>query len=302
MVDLALYAQLIVSGLLSGGMLALAALGLTLIFGVLDVVNFAHGTYVMLAMYAGYWAWEVGGIDPFIATLLVGPLFFVFGVICERLVIQPVIDRPMYAQVFGTVGLLWIFENGAQALFGPNTKSVTASYGGFSIGGVAVQQSRLYGFIIAVIVTGLLVLFLNRTKTGLAIRATAQTRDLAEPFGVNIERIFMITFGLGIGLIGVAGSALIATRSVEPTTGNFYVLLAFVIVTLGGLSSIYGTFLAGLFIGIADSFISFFLSPEIAPPIYFALFIGVMVLRAKGYIETLKFRLSSLRSSGGVAN
>lgn len=302
MVDLALYAQLIVSGLLSGGMLALAALGLTLIFGVLDVVNFAHGTYVMLAMYAGYWAWEVGGIDPFIATLLVGPLFFVFGIICERLVIQPVIDRPMYAQVFGTVGLLWIFENGALALFGPDTKSVTASYGGLNAFGVAIQQSRLYGFIIAILVTALLVLFLNRTKTGLAIRATAQTRDLAEPFGVDIERIFMITFGLGIGLIGIAGSALIATRSVEPTTGNFYVLLAFVIVTLGGLSSIYGTFFAGLFIGVADSFISFFLSPEIAPPIYFTLFIGVMILRAKGYIDTLKFRLNSLRGNGGVAN
>jgi len=302
MVDVTLLAQLLVNGVLSGGMLALAALGLTLIFGVLDVVNFAHGTYVMLAMYAGYWTWELGGIDPFFATLLVGPLFFVFGVICERLVIQPVIDRPMYAQVFGTVGLLWIFENGALALFGPDTKSVTATYGGIDVFGVAVQQSRLYGFVVAVIVTVLLVAFLNRTKTGLAIRATAQTRELAEPFGVNIERIFMITFGLGIGLIGIAGSALIATRSVEPTTGNFYVLLAFVIVTLGGLSSIYGTFFAGLFIGVADSFISFYLSPELAPPIYFALFIGVMVMRARGYIETIKFRLSSLRPNGGVTN
>jgi len=187
-------------------MLALAALGLTLIFGVLDVVNFAHGTYVMLAMYASYWAWKIGGIDPFVATLLVGPLFFVFGVICERLVIQPVIDRPMYAQVFGTVGLLWIFENGALALWGPDTKSITSSYGGFSVFGVAVQESRLIGFVIAVVVTGLLILFLNRTKTGLAIRATAQTRELAEPFGVNIERIFMITFGLGIALTGIAGA------------------------------------------------------------------------------------------------
>ena len=302
MVDLALYAQLIVSGILAGGMLALAALGLTLIFGVLDVVNFAHGTYVMLAMYAGYWAWEIGGIDPFVATLLVGPLFFVFGVISERLVIQPVIDRPMYAQVFGTVGLLWIFENGALALWGPGTKSVTSSYGGFSIYSVAVQETRLIGFVIAIIVTVLLILFLNRTKTGLAIRATAQTRELAEPFGVNIERIFMITFGLGIALTGIAGSALIATRSVEPTTGNFYVLLAFVIVTLGGLTSISGTFFAGLFIGVVDSFISFFLSAEIAPPIYFALFILVMVLRARGHIETLKYHMASIRDNGGVAN
>lgn len=302
MVDLALYAQLIVSGILAGGMLALAALGLTLIFGVLDVVNFAHGTYVMLAMYVGYWAWAIAGIDPFVATLLVGPLFFIFGVVSERLVIQPVIDRPMYAQVFGTVGLLWIFENGALALWGPDTKSVTSTYGGFSIYSIAIQETRLIGFVIAIIVTVALVLFLNRTKTGLAIRATAQTRELAEPFGVDIERIFMITFGLGIALTGIAGSALIATRSVQPTTGNFYVLLAFVIVTLGGLTSISGTFFAGLFIGVVDSFISFFLSAEIAPPIYFALFILVMVLRARGHIETLKYHLASIRGSGGVAN
>lgn len=300
MVDVGLYAQLLSNGLLTGGLLALSALGLTLIFGVMDVVNFAHGTFVMLAMYVGYFAWKTAGIDPFLATLLVGPLFFVFGVICERLVIHPVLDRPMYAQVFGTVGLLWIFENGALALWGPEPKSITKSYGGMDLYGVAIQVDRLIGFGIAFVVTVVLLLFLYRTKTGLAIRATAQSRELAEPFGVNIERIFMLTFGIGIGLVGIAGSAIIATRSVQPTTGNFFVLLAFVIVTLGGLSSIGGTFLAGLFIGVADQFISFFLSPEIAPPIYFVLFITVLVFRARGYIEEIRFRLRSLRSSGGV--
>jgi branched-chain amino acid transport system permease protein len=302
MVNLELLAQLTANGLLAGGLLALSALGLTLIFGVLDVVNFAHGTYVMLAMYAGYWAWEVGGIDPFLATVLVGPLFFLFGLVSERLVIQPVIDRPMYAQVFGTVGLLWMFENGALAVFGPDAKSVTATYGGIDAFGVSIQVSRLIGFCIAVVVTVALLLFLRRTRTGLAIRATAQTRDLAEPYGVNIERIFMLTFAIGIGLIGIAGSAIIATRSVQPTTGNFFVLLAFVIVTLGGLNSIVGTFFAGLFIGVADSFISFYISPELAPPIYFALFIGVLVMRARGYIELVKFRLGRLLPNGGVAN
>lgn len=302
MVDPGLYAQLVVSGLMAGGLLALSALGLTLIFGVLDVVNFAHGTFVMLAMYAGYLSWKVGGVDPFIATLLVGPAFFVFGLVCERLVIQPVIDRSMYAQVFATVGLLWIFENGALWLAGPDAKSVTSTYGGLDIFGIALQVSRVVGFGIAATVTILLLVFLNRTKTGLAIRATAQSRDLAEPFGVDIERIFMLTFGLGIGIVGIAGSALIATRSVQPTTGNFYVLLAFVIVTLGGLNNIVGTFFAGLFIGVIDSFISFYLAPEIAPPLYFGIFIGVLVLRANGYLEEIRFRLSSLRPKGGAVN
>lgn len=302
MVNIELLVQLASNGVLTGGLLALSALGLTLIFGVLDVVNFAHGTYVMLAMYAGYFAWKLGNIDPFLATLIVGPLFFVFGILSERLVIQPVIDRPMYAQVFGTVGLLWIFENGALALWGPDAKSVTASYGGIEVLGISIQVSRLIGFGISVVVTVALLLFLRKTKTGLAIRATAQTRELAEPFGVNIERIFMLTFGLGIALVGVAGSAIIATRSVQPTTGNFFVLLAFVIVTLGGLNSIVGTFYAGLFIGVADSFISYYISPELAPPIYFMMFIAVLVLRANGYLDVMLFRLRSMHPNGGVAN
>lgn len=299
--DLQLLAQLTTNGVLTGGLLALSALGLTLIFGVMDVVNFAHGTYVMLAMYAGYFAWAIGGLDPFLATLIVGPLFFLFGLVSERLVIDPVIDRPMYAQVFGTVGLLWIFENGALALFGPDAKSVNANYGGIQVLDISIQVSRLIGFVVALLVTVGLYLFLNRTKTGLAIRATAQNRDLSEPFGVDIDRIFMLTFGIGIGLVGIAGSSIIATRSVEPTTGNYFVLLAFVIVTLGGLKSIWGTFLAGMFIGVADSFISFYISPELAPPIYFVIFIGVLVMRARGYITEIKFRLRSL-TNGGVAN
>ena len=300
--DIGLIIQLIVNGVLVGGILALSAIGLTLIFGVMDVVNFAHGTYVMLAMYAGYYAWSIAGVDPFLATLIVGPLFFVFGVITERVVISPIIDRPMYAQVFATLGLLWIFENGALVLFGPASKSTAAGYGGIMIAGVAVELSRLIGFSISIIVTGLLYIFLNRTKTGLAIRATAQSKELAEPFGVNIERIFMITFGLGIGLVGIAGSAIIATRSVTPTSGNYYVLLAFVIVTLGGLSSITGTFFAGLFIGVADSFIAYYLSPEIAPPIYFAIFIAILIIRAIGYLDTLRFRIESALPKGGVGN
>jgi len=300
--DLGLFAQLLTNGVLTGGILALSALGLTLIFGVMDIVNFAHGTYVMLAMYAGYFAWDIAGIDPFLATLVVGPAFFAFGVLTERLVIDPILDRPMYAQVFATVGLLWLFENTALFFFGPEPMSVTSNYGGLNVAGVSIQISRLIGFGIALVVTGLLFLFLNRTKTGLAIRATAQSRDLAEPFGVDIDRIFMITFGLGIGLVGIAGSSIIATRSVTPTAGNYFVLLAFVIVTLGGLSNITGTFFAGLFIGVIDSFIAFYISPQLGPPIYFVIFIGVLVLRARGYIDVMRFHIEELVSNGGVAN
>jgi branched-chain amino acid transport system permease protein len=289
-----LIAQLVVNGILTGGILALAAMGLTIIFGVMDVVNFAHGTYVMLAMYAGYLLWEYFGMNPFVAVLFVGPLFFLFGIVSERLVINPIVDRSMYAQVFATVGLLWIFKNTALVIFGATAQTVNVHYGGFLLAGVAIQTVRLIGFAVAIVVTALLYLFLYRTKTGLAIRATAQSRELAEPFGVNIDRIYMITFGIGIALAGIAGSVIIATQSVTPTTGTYYVLIAFVIVTLGGLGSVSGAFLGGLFIGIVDAFISYYLSPALAPPIYLTLFIAVLVMRATGPLGQIRFRVKQL--------
>lgn len=287
---MSLVIQLLVNGLLLGAILALAALGLSLIFGVMDVVNFAHGTFVMLAMYAGYVLWSRAGIDPFLSILIVAPVFFVFGVVTERLLIAPIIDRPMFAQVFSTLGLLWILEHFALFVFGPTTRGINTGYGGLVIAGIRLQEVRLYGFIITIVVTGLLYLFLHRTKTGLGIRATAQSDTLAQPFGINVDRIYMLTFGLGIALVGVAGSVLISIQPVRPTIGNWYVLTSFVIVTLGGLGRIGGVLAAGFFIGILDSFISFYLASPLAPPIYFAIFIIVLVLRAEGVIDELKYQ------------
>ncbi len=298
---MSLVVQLLVNGLLLGAIFALAALGLSIIFGVMDVVNFAHGTFVMIAMYAGYVLWVHAGIDPFLSILIVAPTFFVIGVVTERLVIAPIIDRPMFAQVFSTIGLLWILEHFALFWFGPSSRGIRAGYGGLDIGGIVMEEVRLYGFVITLVVTGLLYLFLHRTKTGLGIRATAQSDELAQPYGVNVDRIHMLTFGLGIALVGVAGSVLIGVHSVRPTTGNLYVLTSFVIVTLGGLGSIGGVLLAGFFIGILDSFISFYLSSPLGPPIYFAIFIVVLVLRAEGWLAEARYRIDRLvdRVTGG---
>jgi branched-chain amino acid transport system permease protein len=261
----------------------------------MDIVNFAHGTFVMIAMYAGYVLWTHVGIDPFLSILITAPVFFGIGVITERLVIAPIIDRPMFAQVFATVGLLWILEHFALFWFGPSSRGINAGYGGLRFGGIVMEEVRLYGFVITFIVTALLYLFLYRTKTGLGIRATAQSDELAQPYGININRIYMLTFGLGIALVGIAGSVLIGVHSVRPTTGNLYVLTSFVIVTLGGLGSIGGVLLAGFFIGILDAFISFYFSSALAPPVYFVLFIGVLVLRAEGKIVELRYHLDRLR-------
>jgi branched-chain amino acid transport system permease protein len=304
MIDLGLWAQLVTNGLLTGGILALMAMGLTLVFGVMDIVNVAHGTYVLLAMYLAHVLWAFFGIDPFVATLVVGPVFFLFGVVSEQVVIKRVIDESIAAQVFATLGLLWIFQNFAQLLFGSAPRSAGAGYGGISVLGVDIQEVRLYGFVVAIVLTGLLYLFLYRTKIGLAIRATAQSPTLARPFGVNIDRIYTLTFGLGIGLAGVGGSVLVATRSVVPISANFLLLVAFVIVTLGGLGSITGALTAGLGIGVIDSFISYYISPSLAPPIYFALFIAVLILRSTGRGTMIRYRINQLFAgrTGGMSH
>jgi branched-chain amino acid transport system permease protein len=291
MPDLGLWAQLITNGLLSGGLLALVAMGLTLVFGVMDIVNVAHGTYVLLGMYAAHVLWAFAGIDPFVAIFIIAPAFFIFGLVSHVAVIKRVIDESIAAQVFATIGLLWIFQNFALAVFGSVPRNAGGDYGGFSLGRIVVQEARLYGFIVALFFTVLLYLFLYRTKTGLAIRATAQSPTLARPFGIDIDYIYLITFGIGIALAGVSGSVLIATRSVVPITANFLLLIAFVIVTLGGLGSITGALLGGLFIGVVDSFVSFYLAPPLGPPIYFAIFIGILILRSTGRIETIKYWL-----------
>ncbi len=304
MVDLGLWAQLLTNGILTGGILALVAMGLTLVFGVMDIVNVAHGTYVLLAMYAAHVLWSFAQIDPFVAAFILGPVFFVFGVVSHVVVIKRVIDESIAAQVFATIGLLWIFQNFALAVFGSVPRNAGSGYGGISLGTVEIEEVRLYGFLVAILFTGLLYLFLFRTKTGLAIRATAQSPTLARPFGVDIEYIYMLTFGIGIGLAGISGSVLIATRSAVPIAANYLLLIAFVIVTLGGLGSVGGALAGGLFIGVIDAFISYYLSPSIAPPIYFAIFIGVLILRSTGRIDDIKYWLSQVSpiKMGGMSH
>lgn len=282
---------ILIRGIISGSILALVAMGLTLIFGVMDLVNFAHGTFVMLSMYITYFLYTMWGINPYLAVFIVVPLFFVLGVISERLVIAPIIDKPMYAQVFATLGLLWVIENSALYFWGPRQRAINLGLGGMEVLGVPIGRARVYGFLITLAVVALLYLFLYRTKTGLAIRATAQSDQLAMSFGTNTSYIYMLTFGIGVALVGVAGSVLIVQRSVEPTTGDYFVLVAFVIVVLGGLGNITGALAGGFLIGFIEGFVGFYFSPALGPPVYYLVFVLVLVLRATGQYDELTYRI-----------
>lgn len=284
MVEASILVQILVYGILTGGVYALIAMGLSLIFGVMDVVNFAHGAYLMLAMYSAYYAWQLLGIDPFVSILIVAPAFFVFGVVSERLIIHPIIDEPDFAQIFATVGLIWVFENAAHYLFGTDPKGISAGYGGMNVLNIPVQEVRVYGFVIAILTAVGMYLLLEKTKIGLAIRATAQDKDAAKLMGMNSRIVYMVTFGLGIGLVGVAGPVVATIYSTTPTVGANYVLIAFVVVVLGGLGDVFGVLWAGMLIGIVDSAVAFFYEPTLSAPVYYTIFILVLVLRATGYL------------------
>lgn len=305
MVQIDILVQILVYGILTGGVYALIAMGLSLIFGVMDVVNFAHGEYVMLAMYSSYFTWEILGLDPFVSILVIVPLFFVFGVVSERLIIHPIIDKPAFAQIFATVGLIWVFENAAHFLWGTSPRGIRAGYGGIDLFGIPVPEVRVYGFIIAMLAAGGLYLLLEKTKIGLAIRATAQDKEAAKLMGMSSEFVYMITFGLGIALVGVAGPVVASMFSTTPTVGANFVLIAFVVVVLGGLGNVFGVIWAGLLIGIIEAMVSFYWDPTLSAPVYYTIFILVLVLRATGYLGgsegTLMERLLNVRSTSREA-
>lgn len=294
--------QTILRGIMTGGVYALVAVGLTLIFGVMDVVNFAHGAYLMLAMYASFYVWSFLGLDPFLSILIVTPLFFLFGAVSYYLVIRPIIDRSMFAQIFVTVGLIWVFEHLALFLFGPSPRRIMGGYGGIGAFGMRFEEVRLYGFVIALIMVALLFLLLYRTQLGLNIRATAESPEIAELMGVNINKIYILTFAIGIALVGTAAPVVAQLDSAEPTVWTYYVLIAFVVVVLGGLGNVTGALIAGPIIGVTEAMTSLYLDPLLGPPIYYVLFFAVLVMRATGQFDELSYTVRTMFSTdkGGI--
>ncbi|MBW1699212.1 MAG: branched-chain amino acid ABC transporter permease [Deltaproteobacteria bacterium] len=276
--------QLIVNGLLIGGIYALISIGLTLIFGVLEIINFAHGEFLMLSMYACYWMFQLTGIDPYVSFFFIIPIFFLLGMAVQRVVIQPIIDAPPLNQIFATVGLSMVMANTALALWKADYRTVKTSYSSLSlkIAGLMISFPRLLAFLSAFILIGALFLFLKKTYTGKAIRALAQQRKAAMLMGINVYRTYQIAFGLGIAMVGAAGAMLIPVYYAFPTVGTLFVLTAFVVVVLGGYNSLIGSLIGGLIIGIVESFSGFYLSPHLKEAVYFVIFILILLFRPAG--------------------
>jgi len=279
--------QAVVNGLLLGGIYGLIAIGLTLPFGVMDIPNFAHGEFVMLAMYPTFFLWAAFGFDPILSVPIVIPLFFLIGIGVYYLILRRlfIVNASPPARLLALAGLSIFLFNFAMYKWGTTHHVLKASYGmsAIAIGPIIIRVPLLISFVGSVILTLLVMLFLNKTFTGKALLATAQDREAAILMGINPWRMYMICFGLGVGLAAGAAPFLCTFQVIFPTAGISLTLMAFVIVILGGLGSVPGAYLGGLVIGMTESVISLLLTPELAWVAIFTIFVLILLYKPKGF-------------------
>jgi branched-chain amino acid transport system permease protein len=279
-------AQLLVSGVMLGGIYAIMAIGLTLIFGVLKVVNFAHGEFLMLAMYVAWAITSLAGVNAYTVIIIVVPALFAFGALIYLLIIRPAVDKPHLIVAFATMGLSIVMQNLALVLMTADLRDVPPMLGGtpLRIGSVYFRPELALGFAISVALTLALMIFIKRSYFGKAIRATVQDRDAAMLMGINVPRLFLLTFAGGSALVGLAGCIMVPLYSTFPTVGLNFVLIAYVIVVLGGMGSMEGAFLGGICIGIVQALSGYYVAPAYGQMFYFLLFLLVMIFRPDGLL------------------
>lgn len=278
-------ATVLLSGLLLGGVYSLVSVGLTLIFGVVRIVNFAQGEFIMIAMYGTYLCLQGFGLSPYVAILVVVPAMFGFGLVVQRVLLQPLRDEPLM-QIFATFGLLILMQSVVLALTRGAGLSVpdSAARTVISLWGVRANTGRLIAFAAAAALSGGLVLFLRFTMAGKAVRAVIQERDAARLMGINVEKTYLLVFAAGSALAGVAGCLLAPIYTLSPYIGGTFILPAFAVVVLGGMGSVTGAYVGGLAVGVIESLAGFYINPGLKQAIWFALFIAVLIVRPSGLL------------------
>ncbi|CAN5344109.1 branched-chain amino acid ABC transporter permease [soil metagenome] len=281
---MSIFIQLVVNGLLLGGAYAIISISLTLIFGVVRVVNFAHGELLMIGLYAVWMLGVHAGLHPYAAALPVALMLFALGALIQRFIIQPLLTAEPHIQIFATVGISTALLNLALMVFGADVRKVEASFGisSFQLGPISIVTGQLYTFVVAILVAGGLHLFLQRTFTGRGLRALAQNRNAAALMGVNVNRAYITAFGIGAALCGLAAGMLSVQYPAFPTVGQYFVLTAFVIVVLGGLGSLPGAVVGSLAIGLIDSLAGFYIGPDLKEVVYFVIFLVILVVKPTG--------------------
>lgn len=276
--------QVAISGLLLGGVYSLIAIGLTIIFGVVRIINFAHGELLMVAMYLTFIFHNWLGIDPYVSVFLVAPLLFVVGALVQRLIIQPIQGSSASMKIFATVGLSIALQNLALMLFKGDFRTTQTSYSTsvLNLAGLAVSVPRLVAFGIAMLLTAGLFLFLKYSFVGKALRALAEDREAAALMGIPVRKLYLLAFGIGSAMVGVAGALIMPVFYAFPTVGHLFGLTSFVVVVLGGMGNMIGALLGGLIIGVVESFSGVYIAPSLKEAVYFMLFLLVLLVRPQG--------------------
>ena len=279
-----IFLQTLGSGVLIGLIYALVAIGLTMIFGVMDIVNFSHGEFLMLGMYSTFWMYSLYALDTIYSLPITAVALFVLGVVLYQVVIKRIIDAPMLSQIFTTFGLMIFFRGLAQYLWKPDFRTIEKSLvsGQTSLFGIQLGTPQIVAGFGAIVITGALYLFLTRTRMGAALEATAADKEAAQLMGIDSQRMFALAWGVGAACAGLAGALLSTFFPIFPEVGASFILIAFVVVNLGGFGSVTGAFIAGVLIGVVEVMGGYLLGPQFKLAIVLLIFLAVLMFRPQG--------------------
>ncbi|BBB67674.1 branched-chain amino acid ABC transporter permease [Undibacterium sp. YM2] len=276
--------QTLASGILIGLIYALVAIGLTLIFGVMDIVNFSHGEFLMFGMYSSFWMYSLFALDPMFTLPLTALFLFALGTVLYKLIIKKITNAPMLSQIFTTFGLMMLFRGLAQFFWKPDFRTVDHSVvsGAVQIFGIQVGMPQVTAGVGAVLVTMGIYLFLTKTRAGAALEATAADKEAAQLMGIDSQKMFAMAWGIGAACAGVAGALLSTFFPIFPEVGANFILIAFVVVNLGGFGSVIGALFAGIIVGVIEVMGGFLIGPQYKLALVLALFLAVLMFRPQG--------------------
>jgi branched-chain amino acid transport system permease protein len=281
-----LLTQVLVNGILLGGLYGIMALGMSLIWGVMNIVNIAHGALIMLGAYVTFWTFTLWGWDPFASLPLTIVALFVYGYVLQRYVLNLIVRAQLFLTLLITFGVEVIMVNLARIVWSSDLRQVTPAYGAtnFEIAGITVPYVRLWVFVTTVILSVLFLLLLERTKLGRAIRATSEELRAARLTGIPVAHIYAVTFGLGAALAGAAGGLWGMLFPITPIMGGALTLKSFVVAVLGGLGTMMGAIVGGLVLGVAESFTATYLGPTYPNAVSFGLLVLILIVRPTGLV------------------
>ena len=277
--------QILVSGILMGFIYSLVAVGLTLTWGVMDIINFAHGEFLMIGMYSAFWMYTLFNFDPLISIPFITVIVFIVGYLTYKIMIRKVVDAPGLTALLATFGLSLLLRNLAQFFWSPNYRFINDTFVAdqkISIGNVIIGMPQVVAALGSILMTIAIFYFVDRTKTGRAIQATALDKYTARLMGINTEKIYALTFGLSGACVGIAGALMSTFFPINPNSGALYSLLAFVIVALGGFGNIKGAMYSAIIIGLTEAVGGFYLGTQFKYALVFLIYLVIIQIKPKG--------------------